>query len=410
MTMHRPTLVALAAALLLGCPQSSSSDGTATADESGTGESTGSTSNPMTESLSNSASNSETEPDPTTETTLTTDPDSSSTDPTGTETTTGGDECTEKDECIVDEDCLLGQSCTGCLCFGEPKGGCAEWAEEGAYGNCVEDGNGACEGGGGGCLGAGEGVGVCFFSDCETPCDCPQPPKGFEEQVQCESISAGDMSLDCFIGCGNGLDCPEGMGCVQGTLCMFGVEMGLPPYADCVNEPGAMCEDGFCLVDNLRDPTFGTCADACEDAADCVVPETGDVAPVCNEFNGGVMLCQLDCTPQDTCPDGMECQFGYCGWAELPPPPPPYGDCENNPPEDACIATDTCVEAKAGSFCAGACDVVGDCAAAPPTGTAPVTCGDLGNGDVCYLSCAAAETCPDGMVCAADTNCVFPPA
>lgn len=403
MTMHRPLFVALAAALLLGCPQSGSSDGTTTAESSGS-ESTGNSSDPTNVSLTSAESS--TDPDPTTETTLTTDPDSSTTEPPATESSSdGGDDCTEKDECMVAEDCLLGQSCVGCMCFGEPKGGCAEWADAGAYGNCVEEGDGVCDGGG--CLGAGEGVGVCFFSDCETPCDCPQPPKGFEEQVQCQSITQGDETLDCFIGCANGLECPEGMGCVQNTICMFGVEEGLPPYSDCVNVPGAMCEDGYCLVDSVEDPTFGTCADACGDAADCDVPATGDVAPVCNDFGNNIFLCQLECTPQDTCPDGMECQFGYCGWAELPPP---YGDCENNPDEDACAPTDTCAATKDGSVCAAACDMAADCPAAPATGDAPVTCDDLGNGDVCYLSCAGGETCPDGMICSGTTNCVFPPA
>jgi hypothetical protein len=164
-----------------------------------------------------------------------------------------------------------------------------------------------------------------------------------------------------------------------------------------------MCEDGFCLVDNTDTPTFGTCADACKDASDCVVPETGDVQPVCQDFGDDVFLCQLQCQDGDTCPDGMNCQNDYCGFDVVPP----YGDCENNPPAEACLAPDTCIDTAEGGICGSPCEDAGDCEAAPATGTAVVQCTDLGAGNICSLSCAMDETCPDGMICSADDYCHF---
>lgn len=395
--MHRPVFVAFAAALLLGCPQSGSSDGTATAESSGS-ESTSTSSDPSSESLTNSGPT--TDPDPTTDTTLTTDPDSSSTEP-GTESSSGGDQCTEKDECIVDEDCLLGQSCLGCLCFGEPKGGCAEWGD-GAWGNCVEEGNTVCDGGT--CLGAGEGVGICFFSPCETPCDCPQPPKGFEEQVTCASITMGDETLDCYIGCGGGAECPEGMGCVQNTICMFGVEEGVD-YGNCVATPPDPC-DGVCLSNNPLDPAWGFCGGGCMEDGDCSTPETGDAVANCIDYSGeGDMACVLACGANTVCPDGMYCEteFGICAWDVAEP----WSNCIDDPPQ-VCPTDHTCVSTEADvGVCGGPCDDVMDCDPAPATGTAVAQCTDLGAGNVCNLGCAMGETCPDGMACVAETYCAF---
>ena len=47
------------------------------------------------------------------------------------------------------------------------------------------------------------------------------------------------------------------------------------------------------------------------------------------------------------------------------------------------------------------CEDECDCFAPPPTGDAPVVCADIleGGGFACALSCAAGETCPDGMEC-----------
>lgn len=57
--------------------------------------------------------------------------------------------------------------------------------------------------------------------------------------------------------------------------------------------------------------------------------------------------------------------------------------------------------------CVDACD----CPAAPPSGNAVVSCGDV-TGDptqlFCYLDCAGGEACPTGMTCFGGFLCVWP--
>lgn len=411
-TTIRSTAAALVGLLAAAC---SSDGGNATATEGNGSSETGTASATDTDTASASNSNSNsasvTDTTPTTEGTAT-DPDSSSTDPTVADSSSsGGDGCTPEDACIEDTDCAPGQTCIGCLCLGEPTG-CAQWGE-GAYGDCIAEGNAACMADGGGCLTAAEDIGVCFFSGCETPCDCPQPPKGFEDQVACESISAGDEILDCFIECGPE-ECPEGMFCVQGTICMFGeAPMGLPDYGDCVNVEG-QCDSGVCLSNNPMAPEWGFCSPNCTEDADCAVPETGDAAPACVDATGqgDPLFCILPCVEETVCPDGMYCElgFGICAWDVIEPPPPPYGDCETMPVEDACAPTDICIDTPEGGICGGACEDATECPAAPDTGDAVVTCADLGAGNVCHLSCAMGETCPDGTECFNDQYCHFPAA
>jgi hypothetical protein len=84
--------------------------------------------------------------------------------------------------------------------------------------------------------------------------------------------------------------------------------------------------------------------------------------------------------------------------------------------DTACLGGETCIiatdmDSLQGSFCAFTdCSDVGDCAAAPATGTATTTCEDAGTDGIaeCFLSCAAGETCPDGMECWNAIACVWP--
>ena len=84
--------------------------------------------------------------------------------------------------------------------------------------------------------------------------------------------------------------------------------------------------------------------------------------------------------------------------------------------DTACLGGETCIiatdmDSLQGSFCTFTdCDDVSDCAAAPPTGTAATVCEDAGTDGIaeCYLSCAAGETCPDGMECWNAIACVWP--
>ena len=71
------------------------------------------------------------------------------------------------------------------------------------------------------------------------------------------------------------------------------------------------------------EPFNAICDHHCETDADCPVPETGDVEPVCHT---GVRACQLPCGPGDTCPDGFTCK-STAEWGlshESGPIPPPF--------------------------------------------------------------------------------------
>ncbi|MFY0541319.1 hypothetical protein [Nannocystis pusilla] len=54
----------------------------------------------------------------------------------------------------------------------------------------------------------------------------------------------------------------------------------------------------------------------CVDACDCFAPPaTGTAVPVCAAILGsGASGCALYCAGGQVCPDGMQCQSGYCYW------------------------------------------------------------------------------------------------
>ena len=54
-----------------------------------------------------------------------------------------------------------------------------------------------------------------------------------------------------------------------------------------------------------------TCTSACADASECDPAPEGDAVPSCT---GGFGNCYLDCSGGQTCPAGMSCQGGQCGW------------------------------------------------------------------------------------------------
>ncbi len=325
--------------------------------------------------------------------------------------TAGASESGCMGECTVDDDCLPGQSCLACTCLGEPTG-CDAWGA-GAFGDCVTMGNAACMGNGT-CVvddPAAATAGVCFATGCETPCDCPQPPKGFEAQVGCEDLIGDDM-LDCFIDCGGGAACPDGMFCFMGTLCFWGeAPAGVPPYGDCVNEGAGPCEEGICVSDDPADPTVGACFSPCMDAADCPAPRSGAAPAICDDITGDMMNeCMLDCSDDQACPDGMICenQFGICLWEVVVPAEPGYGDCANAAEAVACVEGETCFTSDGGAVCSAPCTMPEDCPPAPASGDAPVACADLGGGaSQCHLDCSAGQACPSGSTCFNDTYCRF---
>lgn len=284
---------------------------------------------------------------------------------------------------------------------------------EGEFADCRAKGGGFDESVCGGempfCLNAAADIAACSYN-CEMPCDCPQPPAGFEGAVNCTDVT-GDMAGDCIIECGDADECPEGMFCYQGTACLFGEpEPGLPPYGDCLND-GPTCEMATCVTD--PDMTLGWCAEACADANDdasCSAAPKGTATPDCIDISGmGDFFCALNCEDGE-CPAGMTCLGGnlpICIWEpmEVPTvPAPAYGDCANNP-DATCLAEETCLEDDGGAVCTETCTMASDCGDAPETGDAVVACDDLGAGDTCYLDCSGGQTCPDGMECLGDSYC-----
>jgi Cleaved Adhesin Domain len=409
MMRNIPSVATVLAALLLatGCPDDTNQNdsGNTEGEESSTGDSN---TNPSTTQSDTTVSSTMTDPATTEAPETTMDPDSSSSD----------EGCTG--ECAIDDDCSPGQTCISCLCVGEIVG-CDVWAGKGEYAECLlEDGtvdNTVC-GGTGSCVvddQAAPSAGVCFFPECDMPCDCPAPPEGFEAQVECALLTDAELK-DCFIGCGEDGDvCPEGMFCVGDTICMFGdPPEPIPPYGDCLNLDGA-CDMSTCVSDMAG--TLGWCGETCADADDdasCSAAPSGTATPDCVDVSNGMdaFFCALNCSEGD-CPEGMTCLGGglpICVWepmVEPPPPVPGYGDCANNP-DSTCLATETCLDDDGGGVCTETCTDAGDCEAAPETGDAPVACGDLGDGDTCYLDCSADQTCPDGMECLGASYCHWP--
>ena len=395
----------------------------------------------------------------------TSQPDTGDTDETDSDD--GGNGCTPEDQCMEDDDCLEGQTCLAtCTCFGQGVEPECEFEGTGVYGDCVSGGNAACMGGGGQCVvdnTANPSLGVCYFS-CNEACDCPAPPEGFESQVSCEALLAGSTQTVCIIDCAGGKACPDGMTCFAGAgLCVWGQGDEIPDYGDCINNSG-QCENGVCVVDDTMNPTQGVCSPGCQNDASCRAPSGGDADPFCADFGGGNQFCLLDCTNGETCPDGMICDpiggVSICTWEgtgpggscagscgafdenascqcddecfnfgdccddicdecggsfpdECTPPVPPdsYEDCANEGPA-VCNEGEECVQAEDAGTHWGVCGVTGcanagECPEAPATGDAPVTCGDLGDGNVCYLDCSNQQTCPDGMTCSSEGNCAY---
>ncbi len=307
--------------------------------------------------------------------------------------------------------------------------------------------------------------GWCAVQGCgEDACACPVPPMGSEALNACDPFTGDDGNGSCYLDCGGGEACPEGMLCrpLDGvSACVWG---GDDIESDCCISNGSQgcddmtCQDAVCAADpfccsNMWDqicadqapqlcpelcmsdvpvePQYGDCinGNVCEVPTQCInggdfgwcgtvncaddtpcqpPPATGDAPAVCLPINDMTDACVLDCSMGQTCPDGMICANDqFCAWEMIVPPvplPPGYGDCVDNP-QTTCLPTeDACLVdamATAGACTQTGCMMDADCEMAPPTGTAIVTCGDLGTGNTCYLDCANAEVCPDGTACTA---------
>ena len=189
-------------------------------------------------------------------------------------------------------------------------------------------------------------------------------------------------------------------------------------YGDCANNPiGTACITGEgCILDDPGDPTLGVCSDqGCMDATDCPsAPEGGDAVITCDEITGNMTNdCYLDCSNGETCPTGMRCGGGYiCIYDLIGADPIGFGDCFNNPAEDACLFDEGCLSdgGMTGSVCfEPGCASPADCPQPPAGGNAPVACTDV-TGDLqdeCILDCSGAQTCPTGMTCFNNQFCFY---
>ena len=361
-----------------------------------------------------------TEPGSTTDPTLdpTLDPDTGS-----SSTTDPGPLCDETDECIEASDCEVGQLCTGCFCVDDPNAGvCPRGWGDGEYADCVTEGNGVCTSDSGltpGCVVDDPGAataGACFFSGCDTACDCPAPPDAaFEDQVTCDDV-IGDGANDCYIDCiGNG-ECPDGMFCFLDVICFHGEEAPASTgYGDCINNVGCANGNEGCIVD-AEPPNLGFCTSSCTSVDDCnPIPDTGDAPAVCMDLTGDDMgECYLDCSGGQTCPDGMVCGLDlFCAWEPIPVPG--YNDCATQP-DLVCLDGETCVATTDktngdSEICAatGCVDPAMDCPDLPLTGDAPAACMDIDGmaGDECVLDCSGGQACPDGAVCTDGGFCSY---
>ncbi len=352
------------------------------------------------------------EPTTTTDPTSTTGPDTETTDPSGSTTEAPG--CTEDDECITADDCpTAGAECLGCLCVGGNQ--CKDYGE-GIYADCI---NGES---------CGEGVenatcvvdntfvtslSICTFLGCESVCDCPEAPEGFDAQLACDDLlqAPGD---ECYIDCSGGQDCPDGMLCINDVFCGLGDPNPLDGFGDCYHY-GGQCpptdnsgEPGFCLGVNppadMSSNIGAICSTVgCDDVDDCPdAPATGNAVVACQDATGDMTNnCILDCSNGETCPDEMTCHadFGVCYFDENVLED--YGECSQVPgacPDNGVCLSDTPTTV---SFCGAPCTDVGDCAAEPSgTGNAAPACVTIGaTGDRCILDCSGGETCPDGQTC-----------
>jgi hypothetical protein len=94
-------------------------------------------------------------------------------------------------------------------------------------------------------------------------------------------------------------------------------------YRHRCTQRGASC-NGFggsgCMWSSVTGGSCGkstlymVCEHTCEVAADCPIPATGDVAPICAAGHHG---CYLPCSAGSRCPDGYQCQ-STAAWGELP--------------------------------------------------------------------------------------------
>jgi hypothetical protein len=211
----------------------------------------------------------------------------------------------------------------------------------------------------------------------------PQCPAGAstcepvrDQRVACVPWPSGEL--------GFGETCNDTPSCQQGLYCV-----GADAYG-----PG--CDGPSCCTE-LCDLTDGDpgCSDPAHECLPYHVP--GDVPEGFEQIGFCGLPSAHPClTVPGACPPaGIDDTYPWCS-------PINYSAC---PDEQWQLRFAGCEEPEpSGCLCQAECVDVTDCPA-PPTGNALVECLDegLGTGS-CRLSCAAGETCPDGMTCSDVVN------
>jgi hypothetical protein len=251
---------------------------------------------------------------------------------------------------------------------------------------------------------------------------CPQCGDGATQGA--EACDGSDLAgEDCVT---LGLDAGS-LGCADDCT-DFDLEECIDYNGDCcAADDGPGCDDGACtasvcaVIPSCCDDVWNeACAAAAFDDAAC--SNVGGSCPACGDdiaegpeacdggdllgddctdhgFDGGTLQCAVDCSAYDlsTCAD-----VGF-------------GDCVNNLPTDACLASEQCVTDLGMPPLVGVCADVdctsaADCPLTPPGGDAPVVCVDVtGEGiNECILFCGMGQTCPTGMQCELGLACAWP--
>ncbi len=223
--------------------------------------------------------------------------------------------------------------------------------------------------------------------------------------------------------------CDPGDSCVAGTCFPSGTDGGSTTgpmechdvegeYVECLGVGNAVdtsdCGGNMPICITGGDPVIvGVCSvSECVDECDCPAAPAGATAvAACDAITGDDNLCYLDCAA-GTCPTGMECFADLaCLWPGEGADGEPFGDCFNNG-ISICGLEGTCLSDDADdptvSVCTSECTVVGDCPAAPPGGTASVSCEDVTaeGGNECVIDCSVG-TCPTGMTCFNSQLCMW---
>jgi hypothetical protein len=289
-------------------------------------------------------------------------------------------------------------ACTAAICADDPA--CCDNAWDGPCASAAFD-HPACIDAGGSCPACGDamaqGAEVCDGADLDAQ-DCTTV--GFDigtlgclgDCSDFDTSNCVDFAGDCCAD--NGTPGCDDAGCTA-SICAAD--------ATCCT----MGWDAACAAAAVDDPACQNVGGSCPDCGDDVIEGlevcdgTNVSGQVCTDlgFDGGTLQCATDCSGLDT----STCQ--YVG----------FGDCVNNPPATACLATEQCITDLGMPPAVGVCTdvecmVAADCPLSPPGGTAPVACIDVtGEGiNECVLSCVLGQTCPTGMQCELGLACAWP--